>query len=151
MAKSTTDIAKDMVDRYIDILLEDRKAGAQVLERQLMKSPEGKAFVEKLKADRKVGKEDFPKEATEFYAQWRNAVEHLIASDIFAFETNRELGEVLTRIRKGRKKAGEGGLRKIRVHDLRHTFASLLIQDGVSLAYFRDQFGHYSIQITVDV
>jgi len=39
----------------------------------------------------------------------------------------------------------------VRVHDLRHTFASLLIQCGVSLAYIRDQLGHYSIQITVDV
>jgi integrase len=44
----------------------------------------------------------------------------------------------------------KAGLRRVRVHDLRHTFASLLIQDGVSLAYIRDQLGHYSISITVD-
>ncbi len=37
-----------------------------------------------------------------------------------------------------------------RVHDFRHTFASLLIQNGESLAYVRDQLGHASIQITVD-
>lgn len=42
------------------------------------------------------------------------------------------------------------GLRRIRIHDLRHTFASLLIQNGESLAYVRDQLGHHSIQITVD-
>jgi len=42
------------------------------------------------------------------------------------------------------------GLRHIRFHDLRHTFASLLIQQGESLAYVRDQMGHASIQITVD-
>jgi len=41
-------------------------------------------------------------------------------------------------------------LRRVRVHDLRHTFASLLIQHGESLAYVRDQLGHKSIQITVD-
>src|SRR5713101_53503 len=34
--------------------------------------------------------------------------------------------------------------------NLRHTFGSLLIQDGASLAYVRDQMGHSSIQITVD-
>lgn len=41
-------------------------------------------------------------------------------------------------------------LRRIRFHDLRHTFASLLISQGESLAYVRDQLGHHSIQITVD-
>ena len=42
------------------------------------------------------------------------------------------------------------GLRRIRFHDLRHAFASLLIQQGESLAYVKDQLGHSSIQITVD-
>jgi integrase len=42
------------------------------------------------------------------------------------------------------------GLRRVRFHDLRHTFASLLISQGESLAYVRDQLGHHSIQITVD-
>ncbi len=41
-------------------------------------------------------------------------------------------------------------LRRVRFHDLRHTFATLLIQQGESLAYVRDQLGHHSIQITVD-
>jgi integrase len=41
-------------------------------------------------------------------------------------------------------------LRRIRFHDLRHTYASLLIQNGESLAYVRDQLGHASIQLTVD-
>jgi len=34
---------------------------------------------------------------------------------------------------------------------LRHTYASLLMQDGVSLAYIRDQLGHHSIKVTVDI
>jgi integrase len=40
---------------------------------------------------------------------------------------------------------------EIRLHDLRHTYASLLIQNGESLAYVRDQLGHSSIQVTVDI
>ena len=45
----------------------------------------------------------------------------------------------------------QAGLRRIRFHDLRHTFGSLLIQSGASLAYVRDQMGHSSIQVTVDI
>jgi integrase len=45
----------------------------------------------------------------------------------------------------------KAGLRRIRFHDLRHTYASLLIQNGESLAYVKDQLGHSSIKMTVDV
>jgi len=45
----------------------------------------------------------------------------------------------------------KAGLRKFRFHDLRHTFGSLLIQDGASLAYVKEQMGHSSIQVTADV
>ena len=41
-------------------------------------------------------------------------------------------------------------LRQIRFHDLRHTFASLLLANRESLVYVKDQLGHHSIQITVD-
>ena len=44
----------------------------------------------------------------------------------------------------------KAGLRRFRLHDLRHTFGSLLIQDGASLTYVKEQMGHSSIQITVD-
>jgi integrase len=36
-------------------------------------------------------------------------------------------------------------------HDLRHTFASLLLQQGESLTYVKEQMGHHSIQVTVDI
>jgi integrase len=42
------------------------------------------------------------------------------------------------------------GLRRIRFHDLRHTFGSLLIQGGASVTYVKEQMGHSSIQVTVD-
>jgi len=42
-------------------------------------------------------------------------------------------------------------LRRVRFHDLRHTFASLLLQQGESLTYIKDQMGHSSIQVTVDI
>jgi integrase len=42
-------------------------------------------------------------------------------------------------------------LRRVRFHDARHTYATLLIQQGENLAYVKDQLGHSSIQITVDI
>ncbi len=42
-------------------------------------------------------------------------------------------------------------VREICIHDLRHTFASLLIQNGEPLAYIKEQLGHSSIKMTVDV
>ena len=42
-------------------------------------------------------------------------------------------------------------LRRVRFHDLRHTFASLLLQNGESPVYVKEQMGHSSIQVTVDI
>ncbi len=45
----------------------------------------------------------------------------------------------------------DAGLRRVRFHDLRHTFASLLLQNDESLTYVKEQMGHSSIQVTVDI
>ena len=45
----------------------------------------------------------------------------------------------------------KAGIRKIRLHDRRHTFGSLLIQNGASLVYVKEQMGHSSIQVTVEI
>jgi hypothetical protein len=44
----------------------------------------------------------------------------------------------------------KAGIRRIRLHDLRHTFGSLLLQNGASIVYVKEQMGHSSIQVTVD-
>jgi integrase len=49
------------------------------------------------------------------------------------------------------KALAAAGIRRIRFHDIRHTFASLLLQQGESLTYVKDQLGHSSIQMTVDI
>lgn len=42
------------------------------------------------------------------------------------------------------------GLRRVRFHDLRHTAASIMINDGMNLKFVSHQLGHSSIQITLD-
>jgi integrase len=44
----------------------------------------------------------------------------------------------------------KAGIRRIRLHDLRHTFGSLLLQNGASIVYVKEEMGHSSIQVTVD-
>jgi len=41
-------------------------------------------------------------------------------------------------------------LQRIRFHDLRHTYASLLIAQGAHPKYIQVQLGHASIQTTLD-
>lgn len=42
------------------------------------------------------------------------------------------------------------GLRRIRFHDLRHTYASLLISQGENIKYIQQQLGHSSAKTTLD-
>lgn len=50
------------------------------------------------------------------------------------------------------KKAMEKGkLRRIRIHDLRHTYATLRIAKGDNISDVSNQLGHYSVKLTLDV
>jgi integrase len=69
---------------------------------------------------------------------------------VFCNETGSPLYEDNLRHRVFYRLLEKAELRRIRFHDLRHTYASMLIQNGESLAYVRDQLGHASIQLTVD-
>ena len=43
------------------------------------------------------------------------------------------------------------GLPKIRFHDLRHTYASLLIEQGENIKYIQSQLGHSSPSVTLNI
>lgn len=42
------------------------------------------------------------------------------------------------------------GLRKVRFHDLRHSYASLLLAQNENIKFIQSQLGHESIQTTID-
>jgi|GEM_PF-84731 len=70
---------------------------------------------------------------------------------VFISEQGNPLDASSWRSRVFEKALERAGLRRLRVHDLRHSYASFLIQAGESLAFVRDQLGHHSIKVTVDI
>jgi len=42
-------------------------------------------------------------------------------------------------------------LRKIRIHDLRHTYSTLRISKGDNIQDVSNQLGHHSVKLTLDV
>ena len=55
-------------------------------------------------------------------------------------------------VRKGLRKALlAAGVRQIRLHDLRHTYATLAVKAGVPLLTVSRQLGHASISTTADL
>jgi len=62
---------------------------------------------------------------------------------------NPETGRPLNSVKKAFKGAcRRAGIKGLRLHDLRHTFASRLIEYGVDIETLRSLLGHYSILIT---
>ena len=70
---------------------------------------------------------------------------------LFSNEEGKPLDPSNVRDRVFHRALEKAGLRRIRLHELRHSFASQLLMQGESLAYVRDQMGHASIQTTVDL
>lgn len=64
---------------------------------------------------------------------------------IFANQAGERLVKFDDLFRKAVKKAG---IQDFRIHDLRHTFASWLVSEGVELIKVRDLLGHSSITMT---
>jgi integrase len=73
-----------------------------------------------------------------------------VPETVFVTEEGRPYDAANLRQRVFYKTLSKAGLRRVRLHDLRHTFASLLIQHRESLVYVRDQMGHSSIKVTID-
>ena len=54
---------------------------------------------------------------------------------------------VLHMLQRGLKRAG---VPRIRFHDLRHTFATMALQNGVDVKTVSSMLGHYSVGFTLD-
>jgi len=69
---------------------------------------------------------------------------------VFCNSVGKPLNRINVVMREFKPALRRAGLRSIRFHDLRHTFASLLIHQGENIKYIQSQMGHASAQITWD-
>lgn len=77
---------------------------------------------------------------------WQEPPEYLFYS-----EAGRMLDGDNLRRRTFKRALGKAGLRHIRIHDLRHTYASLRVAKGDNLQDISKQLGHHSVKFTLDV
>jgi len=66
------------------------------------------------------------------------------------FPSNRKVGKRILDLKKGFRKAVQSaGIASLRFHDLRHTFATRLVQAGVDIITVQHLLGHAKISMTV--
>ena len=78
----------------------------------------------------------------------RNSVKKLDLYLCFQANSNIDSNNWRKTFKKMLKKAK---LRRIRIHDARHTYATLRISKGDNIADVSKQLGHYSVRTTMDV
>lgn len=70
---------------------------------------------------------------------------------VFPNEAGNPMDHNNLNLRSFRKALKESGIGKMRFHDLRHTTASLLIEQGENIKYIQTQLGHSSPSVTLNV
>jgi integrase len=70
---------------------------------------------------------------------------------VFTNEKGRMIDKDNWRRRVFSKALTKAEIRKIRIHDLRHTYATLRISKGDNIADVSNQLGHHSVKLTLDI
>jgi integrase len=70
---------------------------------------------------------------------------------VFTNEKGNSIDKDNWRRRVFNKALQKAGIRRIRIHDLRHTYATLRISKGDNIADVSNQLGHHSVKLTMDV
>ena len=94
---------------------------------------------------------DMSNELAKVLKEWRLACPHSELNLVFPNSNgNYQSADNLTK-RRFSPALNRAGIDKIRFHDLRHTYASLLLANGAPMKYVQHQLGHSSITMTMDL
>lgn len=136
----------------------DLQAGHLTVRRTLARTPGGPTFQD-VKTHRSARRITIPTECVTSL-RWYHRRQQIDQRE--AGEAWRDLGLVFTRTTGGPLDAAYmhrthqaicdlADVRKIRFHDLRHSAATLLLEQGVELVVVKDLLGHAQIQTTADI
>lgn len=137
----------------------DLDKGAITVKRQLVPLNKGPELQDATKTKSSGRTVTLTAEAARELKAWkkRQAQEKLLAGELWE-ENNlvfcREDGSPLRPeefTKRFQRLAGRAGLSGVRLHDLRHTHASLLIAEGVNPKVIQERLGHNSITTTLDL
>ena len=95
-------------------------------------------------------KVDVPPQMMKQLKEWKIACPANNLDLIFPNENGKPMSALNMYNRKFLPALKKAKLNKIRFHDLRHTYASLLIDQGENIKYVQNQMGHASIKVTMD-
>lgn len=163
-------VAKEREPRYYPILLTIASTGLRLgeavgLQKDDVDLERSKLYIRRAIRKRQVGSPksgkprtaDVPPATIAVLRGWIDAVRAEAAVRgqeacwLFPSATGTPADEPLIRDALGRVLKAAGIGRKLRVHDLRHGYASLAIQRGVPLLTVSRQLGHGSIAVTADI
>ena len=97
------------------------------------------------KTDKSVRKVAIPDFLYQEIIEWMKMLYGLEHDDLlFEFNSNHTLNSILDR------SSAKAGVKRIRVHDLRHSHASLCIEAGISVLLLSERLGHENIETTLN-
>ena len=93
---------------------------------------------------------DVPPQMIKQFQEWKLACPTNDLDLVFPNENGTPMSSLNMYTRKFIPALKKAGVKSIRFHDLRHTYASLLIDQNENIKYIQNQLGHASIKLTLD-
>ena len=115
--------------------------------KQYIKNPSGKLTLSRPKTETSVRRVSIPQEAVDLLIQEQE--KHPDNPYMFPSSTTGEMYYPDSVVKLHEKILKDAGLEHIRFHDLRHTFATLALQNGVDIKTVSSMLGHYDAGFTL--
>ena len=115
--------------------------------KQYIKNPSGKLTLSRPKTETSVRKVSIPQDAVDLLIQEHE--KHPDNPYMFPSSTTGEMYYPDSVVKLHEKILKDAGLEHIRFHDLRHTFATLALQNGVDIKTVSSMLGHYDAGFTL--